>query len=372
MICVISLFGEMDFQSALKKRFHSNSIYFIEENCVTSVQLTERVEARCKEVDAVIIYSTAINMDILREYVEELRVFTENLRVVLVLNGERSSYLRSQLNEFWEMKIDLIFDQNGFDSEEMIQILRKGKLTNKDFRQNRKEIGFVGDVEDIPIPEEFMEPPEDDKRVLKFSDKKEKVATDRFYSDPKSFAEPQGHYTVGILNAARGAGATWTAVNLARYFAIHNYKTCIADMSGDGSVGVMKLKNIDTYTEAFDVEELKGMYNVTVIDCGTPIEVTPDGENFKLMKEYTPETIQCFNRCHIKIIMGFSEPWNIEKISYFFKNEHWRSMLDNSYLFIVAGNPEKVKKLYPEGNVFSREDDYREYILDAFRKEEDK
>ena len=33
---------------------------FIEENCTTSVQLTTQVEARCKEVDAVIIYSYAI------------------------------------------------------------------------------------------------------------------------------------------------------------------------------------------------------------------------------------------------------------------------------------------------------------------------
>ena len=141
-------------------------------------------------------------------------------------------------------------------------------------------------------------------------------------------------------------------------------------MSLTGAVSMMKLKNVDIYTEGFDVEELKSKYNVTVIDFGTPIEVSPKGENFKLMREYKPETIQCFNSCNIKLIMGFSDPWNIEKIKFFFVNDTWRSQFDNSYLFIISGNPEKVKKFFAEGNFFSREDDYREHILDALRKEE--
>ena len=43
----------MDLQSMLKKSFQSNDIYYIEDNCTTSVQLTTQVEARRKEVDAV-------------------------------------------------------------------------------------------------------------------------------------------------------------------------------------------------------------------------------------------------------------------------------------------------------------------------------
>ena len=143
MICVLTLFGEMDFQSALRKRLQSNNIYFIEDNCTTSVQLTSRVEARCKELDAVIIYSQAINTDILREYVEELRVYAEQLRVILILNGDRNSFLRSQINDYWDMKVDLIFDRDGFDSDKLIEILRKGKLSNKDFKEHRRESGFV-------------------------------------------------------------------------------------------------------------------------------------------------------------------------------------------------------------------------------------
>jgi len=371
MTCVLTLFGEMDLQNILKKKFQANDIFFIEDNCTTSVQLTTQVEARCKEVDAVIIYSAAMNMDFIREYVEELRVYTENLRVILILKGDKNSFLRSQLNEYWDLKLDLIFDADGFDTDELVQLLRKGKLSNKEFR-TRKGIGFNGNIEDIPVPENFTDSPKEAKRALNFSEKKEHFGIADDFSNIKSYSEPQGHFAVGVFNAARGAGATWTANNLARYFAMHNYKTCIADMSSTGACNMMKLKNVDVYAEGFDIEELRSRYNVTIIDFGTPIEVSPKGDNFKLMSEYKPETIQCFTGCDIKLMLGFSAPWNIEKIKFFFINDTWREQFDNSYLFVVAGNPERVKKFYPEGNFFSRDDDYREYILEALRKEEDK
>lgn len=372
MICVLTLFGEVDLQNILRKKLQSNDIYFIEDNCTTSVQLTTQVEARCKEVDAVIIYAQAMNMDILREYVEELRVHTEHLRVVLILNGTRSSFLRNQINEYWDMKIDLIFDNDGFDSAELVEILRKGKLSNKDFKEIRRESGFVGDIDDISLHEEYMEPPKEERRLFKFPEKKEKSVPKEEFMDANSFSEPQGHFTIGVFNAARGAGATWTAGNLARYLAMHNYKTCIADMSSTGAIQMMKAKNIDVYAEDFNIEDLRAKYNVTVIDFGTPIEVSPDGTNFKLTHQYTPEAIQCFTHCDIKLIMGFSDPWNIQKINFFFINDTWKNLFDNSYLFIIAANPEKVKKLFPEGNFFSREDDYREHILEALRRDDNR
>ena len=365
---MLSLFGEADFQSVLKKTFGQNDIFFIDINCNTSVQLTSQLEQHRKETDAVIIYAQAMNMDIIQEYVEELRSFVEHLRIVLILNGTMNLFLKSQLDEYRALKIDLMFDNSGFDGNELIKILQKGKLSNKDFKTEKRHKGFTDDI-DSGV-EETNSSLNDVKKVFKQPEKKRKALIQEEIQQMESFTEPQGHFTVGVFNAARGAGATWTANNLARYFAMHNYKTCICDMSLTGAVSMMKLKNVDIYTEGFDVEELKSKYNVTIIDFGTPIEVSPKGENFKLMREYKPETIQCFNSCNIKLIMGFSDPWNIEKIKFFFVNDTWRSQFDNSYLFIISGNPEKVKNFFAEGNFFSREDDYREHILDAFRKEE--
>ena len=187
---------------------------------------------------------------------------------------------------------------------------------------------------------------------------------------PKSFSQPQGHLIVGFMNAVHGSGATTTAYNLARYYAMHGYKTCIAVLSGTGAAKLIKVKNVDLYTEDIELSLLKKNYNITVCDFGTPVDISADGQNFKLTGIYTPQNIQNFIGSDIKIIMGFSEPWNIEKIKFFFINNTWREKFDNSFIFILPSNAEKLKKIYPDYNIFNRDDDFREMILDVFRREE--
>lgn len=367
MICVLTLFGETDLQPILKKAFGHNDIFFLEENCITSVQLTEQTEIHKKEIDVVIIYANAMNMEVISDYVTELRGFSPHLRVILVLSGNPNQYLRSQINDYRSLKLDLIFDDDGFDLETLMSVVKKGKLSNKDFKPIKRESGFVGDIEEgRPVIEKTKNGLED-KAAKK---KKEKFTEKIPESENDSFSVPQGHFTIGVMNAARGAGATWTVNNLARYFSMQNYNTCIADMSGTKAVAMMKLKNIKCFTENIELNNLKEEHNITVIDFGTPIEINPNGENFKLNNIYGPKTIGAFTECDIKIIMGFSDAWNIEKINFFFINDTWREKFDSSYIFVVPSNAEKVKKLFPEGNIVCRNDDYREMILDVFRREE--
>ena len=250
------------------------------------------------------------------------------------------------------MKLDVIYDNDGFDVEDLVKILKKGKLSNKDFKMKKSESGFIGDIE------------ENTHFTKKVKPVKNEVLSE------KAFSKYPEHFTIGVFNAARGAGATWAVINIARYLAMHGYKTSILDMSSTKAVSTLKIKNIDIYSSETNIDELKKQYNVTVIDFGTPIEISPNGENFKLMNHYKPETIQCFTGCNIKLIMGFSDSWNIQKINFFFINDTWRSQFDNSYMFIITGDPQKIKPLFPNGNFFSKEDDYREYILEAMRREE--
>lgn len=147
MICVLTLFGETDLQPILKKAFGHNDIFFLEENCITSVQLTEQTEIHKKEVDAVIIYANAMNMEVISDYVTELRGFSPHLRIILVLSGNPNQYLRSQINDYRSLKLDLIFDDDGFDLETLMSVVKKGKLSNKDFKPIKRESGFVGDIE---------------------------------------------------------------------------------------------------------------------------------------------------------------------------------------------------------------------------------
>lgn len=101
---------------------------------------------------------------------------------------------------------------------------------------------------------------------------------------------------------------------------------------------MMKLKNIDCYADDIDIDEIKKKYNITVIDFGTPIEVKPDGKNFKLNNTYGPQTVGEFTRCDIKLVLGFTDDWNIEKLNFFFLNDTWHNQFDNSYLFIVPSD----------------------------------
>lgn len=252
MICVLTLFGETDLQPVLKKVFGQNDIFFLEDNCVTSVQLTEYVEAHKKEVDAVIIYANAMNTEVLPGYIKELRSFEEHLRVILVLSGGPGQFLRSQINEYKQQKLDLIFDDDGFDVDSLVDVVKKGKLTHRVFKTKRKESGFNGDIDECK-PEKKNEKPKRPKSVVA-----------EYVVD--SFTRPQGHYTVGIMNAARGAGATWTTNNLARYFAMQNYSTAIVDLSGTEAALMMKLKNIDCYADDIDIDEIKKKYNINLTD----------------------------------------------------------------------------------------------------------
>ena len=115
---------------------------------------------------------------------------------------------------------------------------------------------------------------------------------------------------------------------------------------------------------------MKDNYNITVCDFGTPVEISADGQNFKLAGVYTPQNIQGFIGSDIKLILGFSDPWNIEKIKFFFNNDTWREKFDNSYIFVLPKNADKLKSLYPDYNILNREDDFREMILELFRREE--
>lgn len=369
MIGVLTLFGETDLQPVLKKTFAQENIFFIQDNCNTSVQLMNQLEEHGKETDVVIIYANAINMDTFPELFDMIRKTDKLMRVILILNGSPEQYLRSALNEYAEKRMDLIFDDNGFEVEELLNFVRKGKLSHRNIKTQRKESGFQGDI--IEERKREITPCKRPNSFLWNKAKRKSVSEkNEDTMEIKSFSEPQGHFVIGILNSTHGAGATTTAYYLARYVAMHGYKTCIADLSGTGALKLMKAKNVDVVAENTDMTDLKKHYNIVICDFGTPIEISADGQSFRLTNNYTPQNIQLFLKSDIKIIMGFGEPWNIEKIKFFFQNDTWREKFDESYLFILPQHAEKLKNLYPDYNFLNRDEDFREMILEALRKDE--
>ena len=353
MIGILTLFGGTDLQPLLKKLFSQHDIFFVQTNAVTSVQLMTQLDEHRKESDVVIAYANALNLETLPELVEEIRKVDKMMRIVLILNGNSLQYMRDTLAEYRNMNIDIIFDDDGFDSNELLAIVEQGKLSHKDVKPKKRESGFKDDYE--PARQTREKKPQKPKR-----EKEQGMIYDT----------PDTHFIIGVMNAARGAGATTTGYNLARYFAIHNYSSCFVDMSDTGAGRLIKSKKVDVYTEDIDIDSIKATCNITVCDFGTPIEVSADGLNFKLNDTYNSENIHLFNCCNIKMIMGFSDEWNIEKIKFFLKNETWSSRVDNSYVYVVPNEPEKLKGIYPDFNILSRDTNLSETILEAVRNEE--
>ena len=354
MVSVISLFGETDFQPALKTRLALENIFFIESNCVTSVQLMDVMDKRSKEVDGVIILSAAINMDSFSDLVNTLRKAEPKVRIILILDGRPDNFLRSQINEYNDMHVDLIFDDDGFRADDLVRAIKKGKLSDKKPKDKRRESGF----KDFDSREE-----EKPRRISEKCDKRESKPVE-------SFTLPQCHRIITVFNAMHGAGATYTAFNLAKYFAIQNFKTCFLDCAEKPSFDKEKIGNVDVYHFGTEVETLKEKYNVIIADLGTPYEIDNSGENFKIDEKYNKANFELIKESSLKIIMGFAEDWSLQRTLFFLKNEAWETITDSSCIFIVPENADRIKKIYPEVNVYNRSDNYRDTIFELFREDD--
>ncbi len=361
MIGVLTMFGETDLQSVLKKPFMDDNIVFISENCTTSVQLLDKVVERQKETDVVIMAAVAMNMEAFPDAVNEIRTIEPKMRIVLILNGNSTQYVPGQLLEFENLKVDILFDDDGFDATNLVNIVKKGKLSRHELKDVKKETPAR---EFKPIPR--LKKSDDIENDIPKTTEPETMRT----IEPESFGKPKGKFTIAVFNVSRGSGATTAVASMAQYFAMHGYDTKVADLSGTGAFELVKIKDVEIGIGNGCLDDFKRESNILIIDFGTPYDITPKGDNFKISYGYMPEYIREINKCTIKVIMGFSDVWNVGKIKFLLNNEQWKEIIDNSYIFLISGDSKKLKSEYPDVNIMCRDDDYKEEILNTLREEE--
>lgn len=395
MVGVLTLFGEINLQPVLKKVFLQNDLIFISENCNTGVQLMDRVNEHYRESDVIIIAATAINMEAFPDMVSEIRGLDSRMRIILILNGKEEQYLESQLLEYDEKRIDVIYDDDGFDTQDIVDLVKQGKLSKHRHKETKKDTsvkdfkpisGFPGIGRKAISKDEILKLPDSEADDAESSEITETDVVNENKEDdtPKkkppskferrdmkeSFSKPTGKYIIGIFNAAHGAGATTACINLAKYFVLHGYITKLVDLSGTDALELVEIKDVEIGIGSRDLDYFKRESNALIIDFGTPYDITPKGDNFKINYGYSPENIREFNKCNIKIIMGFSDRWNIGKIKFFLNNEQWREVINDSYIFLVAGDGKKLKSEYPDINIMNRDDDYKDEILQVIKEDE--
>ena len=384
MIGVLTLFGDTDLQPLLKKEFIKYGLFFTCENAVTSVQLEEFLNKHKDETDAVIISANAVLLETLPELMDEIHEISTDVRVVLILNGGREQYLKSQLTEFIQRKVDIIFDDHGFDIQVLISFLCKGRLKYK-----KSNIAFDDSVNartDYPPGEKSDKPEKNVEEVEEsegdISEGKSQVdniyeesieATEEYESDidntPESFSLPQKHYSIAVMGAAHGAGATSLVLRFAEFFSLHNFKVAVIDFSGTNALFLTNVKGVDLISEPESIKSLKKKYNLVLADFGVPYNISAKGDRFMLDPGYDIMKLAEINSCSLKFIMGFADSWNVGKLRFFMDNGQWREMIDSSYIFVVPDKADRLKKLY-EYNIYERDDDLCSTILELFRQEE--
>lgn len=317
MIRVASLFGNVDLQKDLREPFKKSRLVFVGENCQTGVQLLNQIE-ECG-ADVALIAAAALDMIDFIGLVREIYQLNEQIRIILILNGSREHYYKGQLDEYQRLKIDLIFDHEGFSAEEIIACIKKEK------RKSRES--------------EAVKP-------------------------KNSVSQNGNHYSIAVFGLTHGAGVTSTVISLARYFGLQNRNTAAVDFTGTKSLALANCKEAEMITGGqTDIDSIKACYDVTVIDFGVPYDISPDGSMTRISSRYRAALIPQLFGCDIKIGMGFLEPWQIGKVRFFFDND----VIDQSFVFLFNGDPKNLKQVYPFINLYHRDDEeFREIISNLF------
>ena len=62
--------------------------------------------------------------------------------------------------------------------------------------------------------------------------------------------------------------------------------------------------------------------------------------------------------------------WNVGKIKFFLSNRQWQEMINDSFVFMVSGDEQKLKREHPGVNIMNREDDFKDEILKVVKGDE--
>lgn len=364
MIGVMTLFGEVDLQSVLKKIFRQNDLEFVVENCTTSVQLMERVQEEHKITDVILVAAAAVHMEIFPDLVSEIRSLESKMRIVLILNGNREQYPEEQLSGYEHQRIDVLFDDNGFDTQDLVDLVKQGKLPREKPKSAQKQ-AQMRDIKPLPRFPVIV------KKAIAPEEPKSDAKDDPEEIEPVQTAvlPPTGKYEIGFVNAAHGAGATTAAIRLAEYFALHGYVTKLADMTGTDALSLADIKDVEIGIGAVERSRFQQEANMLITDFGTPYDIAPRGDTFQISYGYPAEYIREIHKCSLKIFLGFSDRWQIGKIKFFLNHEQWREMVGDSYIFLIDSDEKRLKSEYPGINIMRRDSGYMDEIMKALKEE---
>lgn len=390
MIGVISVFGLQSIQDELKRRIKNQDILFLCDDRINGISAVEDLDRYRDSADVIILNHSMIKN--LEAALSDIRKISKTVRVILILNGLRKQYTKTQLEAYRiQYRVeDIIFEGGGLDVMELLSMINKGRLTEESIaeqikprmvvRPEPKESIKTNSIESVKaeseiktiesdIPEEFeaekvkpsvMEKkPEKVQRTVK--QKKTRLAGQKRGFSCNTHKTERGCRSIAVFGVTHGAGATNMVTTLAEFLSLSGKKVIALNLSGGtefqyvkGKAEYKDMKLTETGGEGIVNGQIYGdEYDIILIDLGTPFMIDADGQFCGVSPGYSYKNIELLKKCSLKIVMVLSDVWHINKAEYFMTDDKWRGIISNDYIFLFDKEP-PLKNKYSEINMFNR------------------
>ncbi len=328
MIHVVTLFGDQHKQDILEVECARQNIRFVREDFQSAEEFLEGFSAIDTTVDVVILGETRMETYEKSELFDTIRIAEPNIRIIILFPGYRNQYIEEQIREYKEVYgiSDILYEGAGIDAAYFAEVMKKGFL-------------YDCQVNAYDEPEETPPQPKENKCVK-----------------------------IGIIGLTHGCGVTNMAVAISNYVALsQDMPVKVVDFTETGSLRFAKGKKVTYLVHAgIDVERVCRTSGAVIFDFGAPFLLTPKGKLITTEPSFTLGRETCFKGCDLKICMGFSDPWHVGKVKYFWHEKRWKKEVDDSWIFLFDTLPEKLKTKYA---VYARNDKEIEARIDRLLKE---
>lgn len=215
-----------------------------------------------------------------------------------------------------------------------------------------------------PTPQVIIREVEKPVEVIRVVEKPVEVIKKVYVDRPMEVTRPHhsGTYILGIFNLSRGAGATWTAVDIAEHLAGSGYKAVVVALDGRNDLKYQKGKAEYLVPEEDNGDTLvhflagNGRHEFIILDFGNLFDLSPSGKLQSYNLTDNRGKIGEFMRCNLHIGMGFSAEWHANKIKYFTEHDVFSERIKSGgCVFFFDGDVKKLSRRYPELQLYHRE-----------------
>lgn len=129
---------------------------------------------------------------------------------------------------------------------------------------------------------------------------------------------------IGVFSTTKGAGSTFTTIDLAERFANLGFKVAALSYDGKLDFEFIEGKKKAHYfcptkqdRKEMLIRLLSQDYEFLIVDFGTPFAILPNGRIDDRNANEDSDLISTLYQSFCKIGLGFSEPWHVDKLLHF-------------------------------------------------------